>query len=159
VTGVTAYEPELEPLARQRGEQRGRRVVARELLGRVLLDPERGEPVRVRDRLRVVAVHDDLLELVQPTGVVEDADASRRRSWAARTARRARRAATDAQPGVDEEVAVAPADEEQVRLQEGVDVWLADAQDAVVDRLVLEPSVGHTHARDATGLTRRSPPG
>jgi hypothetical protein len=38
-------------------------------------------------------------------------------------------------------------------------VRLADAQDAVVDGLVLEPSVGHTHARDASGLTRRSPPG
>jgi hypothetical protein len=44
-------------------------------------------------------------------------------------------------------------------LQEGVDMRLADAQDAVVDRLVLEPSVGYTHARDASGLTRRSPPG
>ena len=56
-------------------------------------------------------------------------------------------------------VAVAPSDQEQVRLQEGVDVRLADAQDPVVDALVLEPSLRHTHARDASGLTRRSPPG
>src|SRR5207342_3464332 len=65
----------------------------------------------------------------------------------------------DAEAGVDQQVTVAPADEEQVRLQEGVDVRLADAQDAVVDRLVLEPSLHHTHARDASGLTRWSPPG
>ncbi len=51
----------------------------------------------------------------------------------------------DPEPGVHQDVPIAPTDEEQVRLQERVDVRLADPQDAVVDGLVLEPSLGHTH--------------
>jgi hypothetical protein len=97
--------------------------------------------VRVRDRLRVVAVCHHLLELVQPTGVVE---VPMRRDGDRRPFEHVGQLGPqrpDAQAGVDEEVAVAPSDQEQVRLQEGVDVWLADAQDAVVDRLVPEPTL------------------
>ena len=65
----------------------------------------------------------------------------------------------DPETRVDHQVPVAAANEEQVRLEERVDARLPDAEDAVVDRLVLEPSLGHTHPRDAIGLTRRSPPG
>ena len=115
--------------------------------------------MRVCDRLGVVAVHDDLLELVQPTGMVE---VPMRRDGGRRPFEQVGELLSqrpDAQAGVDQDVAIAPADQEQVRLQEGVDVWLPDPQDAVVDRLVLEPSLGHTHPRDGIGLTRRSPPG
>ena len=144
---------ELEPLVRQRGEQRRRWVVARELLGRVVLDPERGEPVRVRDRLCVVAVHHDLLELVQPAGVVEVPVRRHGDHGAFEQVGELPAQRPDPEPRVHQDVPVAPPDEEQVRLQERVDVRLADPQDAVVDGLVLEPSLGHTHARDASGLT------
>ena len=115
--------------------------------------------MRARHGVGVVAVHDDLLELVQPAGVVEvpvrrDRD---RRSF--EQVRELLAQGSDPETGVDHDVPVSAADEEQVRLEERVDVRLPDAQDAVVDRLVLEPSLGHTHPRDAIGLTRRSPPG
>ena len=144
---------------RQRGEQRSGWVVPRQLFGRIVVDHERGEPLRVRDRLGVVAVHEDLVELVQPTGVVEvpmrcEGDRRPIEQVGQLPAQR-----PDPQAGVDEEVALLSSDQEQVRLQKGVDVRLADTQDAVVNRLVLEPSLDHTHARDASGLTRRSPPG
>ena len=116
-------------------------------------------PSRARHGVGVVAVHDDLVELVQPAGVVEvpmrgDRD---RRSFEQLGELLAQR--PDPETGVDHDVAVAAANEEQVRLQERVDVRLPDAEDSVVDRLVLEPSLGHTHPRDGIGLTRRSPPG
>ena len=104
-------------------------------------------------------MHDDLVELVQPAGVVEvpvrgDRD---RRSFEQLGELLAQR--PDPETGVDHDVPVAAADEEQVRLQERVDVWLPDPEDSVVDRLVLEPSLGHTHPRDAYRLDAAVPAG
>ena len=144
---------------RRHPDRTPRRVVPRERLGWVILAPERGEPVRVRDRLRVVAVHDDFLELVQPAGVVEVPVRRHGDHGAFEQVGELTAKGPDPESRVDQDVPVASPDQEQVRLQERVDVLLADPQDAVVDGLVLEPSLGHTHARDASGLTRRSLPG
>jgi hypothetical protein len=51
----------------------------------------------------------------------------------------------DPQTGVDEKVPFAPANQVHVPAQERVDVRLDDADHAIVDRLVVEPTVGDVH--------------
>src|ERR671919_374147 len=52
---------------------------------------------------------------------------------------------SDPETGVDEKVPFAPANQVHVPAQERVDVRLDDADHAVVDRLVVEPTVGDAH--------------
>jgi hypothetical protein len=51
----------------------------------------------------------------------------------------------DPETGVDEKVPFSPANQEHVPAQERVDVRLDDADHAIVDRLVVEPTVGDAH--------------
>ena len=143
--GADPVVADVEPLARQSREQRLTDVVASELLGRVVLDSKAGEPVGVRDRGGVVAVDGDLIELVQATGVVEvamraDGDGRPLEQLVELLAERG-----DPETAVDEEVPVSPSNQVHVPAQEGVDVRLDDADHAIVDRLVVEPTVGDAH--------------
>jgi hypothetical protein len=117
-----------------------------ELLGRVVLDAERREALSVRDRLGVQAVHHDVVELVEPACVVEVAVRGNDGDRSFPQVRELRPERGEPQPRVHEQVAVAPSDQEQVGLQEEVDVWLADQDDALVDLAMLEPALGDLHA-------------
>src|SRR5918995_117619 len=143
--GVDPVVADLEPFEGQGRQQRLTNVVASELLGRVVLDAEAGEPLRVRDGLRVVAVNADLVELVETTGVIEvamrgDGDGRPLEQLIELLAERG-----DPKTGVDEKVPFSPANQEHVPAEERVDLRLDDPDHAIVDRIVVEPTVDDAH--------------
>jgi hypothetical protein len=88
-----------------------------------------------------------LVELVEPAGVVEVAVRRDRDDRPLEELGELLPERHDPEPGVDQRVPLAPADEEQVRAEEGIDVGLRDPDEAVVDHLVLEPAFRHAHGR------------
>src|SRR5215217_2912207 len=114
----------------------------RDVLRFVRRGHQRAELPPSRDRVRIVAMHDDLVELVQAADVVvvpmrRHGDDGPFEEVGELLAKR-----RDAEPRVDQQVAIAPTDEEQVRADQWTRVRLGDPKDAVVDLVDREPAIG-----------------
>lgn len=101
----------------------------------------------------------DVLELVQPAHVVVVTVRGHRHHRTFEQVGQLQAERRDPEARVDQEVAIAPADEVQVGPEERVDVRLGDPHDALVDRLVREPPLRYPHPDDAIRLTGRARPG
>jgi hypothetical protein len=117
------------------------REVVRIQIGR----DERFHLVRVPDGVGVVAMDDDLVELVQAADVVvvsvrrhrDDRPTEQLDELGAQT--------TDAQARVDQQIAIAPADQKQVGSDQRQRVRLGDPEHALVDLFDAEPALGDAH--------------